>query len=265
MKRMLSDVVLTERDDYWFKNYLSVPEEHELEVKKLQARDNRSFMFQNQPELQRELFDKQYELQKQRDEASLLDKAKASKQVQLSKKIIDHSDYEKEDGYKNSQEFVSQVKMELGLNDTEEDALYYAKNPQHTADLIASFKESRETHKLINSVLTEKEQFFAENMNLVPPIAFILVIFIYITYKLFQSIKTTISSRLKEYHEIITTKPELPVAITEDEVMRATLKKAVDEDTEDSKELQELINKAVARGDTETAQSLLKILERRKK
>lgn len=52
--------------------------------------------------------------------------------------------------------------------------------------------------------------------------------------------------------------------IAEDEAIRATVNKAVNEDTEDGKELQELINKAVAKGDTETAQSLLAILERRK-
>jgi hypothetical protein len=42
------------------------------------------------------------------------------------------------------------------------------------------------------------------------------------------------------------------------------VKKAIENDIDEAKELQELINKAVAKGDTETAQSLLAILERQK-
>lgn len=52
--------------------------------------------------------------------------------------------------------------------------------------------------------------------------------------------------------------------IAEDEAIRATVKKAIENDIDEAKELQELINKAVAKGDTETAQSLLAILERQK-
>lgn len=52
--------------------------------------------------------------------------------------------------------------------------------------------------------------------------------------------------------------------IAEDEAIRATVKKAIENDIDEAKELQELINKAVTKGDTETAQSLLSILERQK-
>ena len=51
--------------------------------------------------------------------------------------------------------------------------------------------------------------------------------------------------------------------IAEDEAIRATVKKSL-QDSDDTTELQELINKAVAKGDTETAQALLSILNNKK-
>jgi len=49
--------------------------------------------------------------------------------------------------------------------------------------------------------------------------------------------------------------------IAEDEAIRATVKKTI-ENSDDTSELQELINKAVAKGDTETAQALLAIMNK---
>lgn len=52
--------------------------------------------------------------------------------------------------------------------------------------------------------------------------------------------------------------------IAEDEAIRATVNKAVKENDDELGKLQDLINKAVGRGDTETAKALLEILEKKK-
>lgn len=50
--------------------------------------------------------------------------------------------------------------------------------------------------------------------------------------------------------------------IAEDEAIRATVQKSMKE-SDDTEVLQDLINKAVAKGDTETAKTLLNILDKR--
>jgi len=53
--------------------------------------------------------------------------------------------------------------------------------------------------------------------------------------------------------------------IEEDEIIRTNIKKSLnDEQTNEIEDLQEIINNALAKGDTETAQSLLKILNKKK-
>lgn len=54
--------------------------------------------------------------------------------------------------------------------------------------------------------------------------------------------------------------------IAEEESIRANVKKTIDDSEDDELEdLQNLINKAVAKGDSETAKALLKILNKKKK
>lgn len=52
--------------------------------------------------------------------------------------------------------------------------------------------------------------------------------------------------------------------IAEDEAIRATVNKAVKENDDELGKLQDLINNAVAKGDTETAKALVEILEKKK-
>ncbi len=109
-----------------------------------------------------------------------------------------------------------------------------------------------------SSIQGGKSSFIARDLSIVTASLiglWIVAIFIYQLYTKAKNTAKTIQLRAHEYKV---------QKIAEDEAIRTTVKKAVDEDSEDSKELQELINKAVSKGETETAQSLLAILERRK-
>jgi len=75
-----------------------------------------------------------------------------------------------------------------------------------------------------------------------------------------QQAKEKIAEMKKEYNQQKIQK------IAEEESIRATVKKSIDTaEDDDLDELQELINKAVAKGDSEMAQALLKILKKKKK
>jgi hypothetical protein len=74
---------------------------------------------------------------------------------------------------------------------------------------------------------------------------------------IFNNIKETADKVQERVHEYRVQKT------AEDEAIRATVKKSL-QDSDDTNDLQELINKAVAKGDTETAQALLSILNNKK-
>jgi len=90
-----------------------------------------------------------------------------------------------------------------------------------------------------------------------------LIIFgIYVSFLIIRGIirkskkmATTASERIHEYRV---------QKIAEDEAIRATVNKAVRENDNELDKLQNLINNAVAKGDTETAKALLEILEKQK-
>jgi hypothetical protein len=90
-----------------------------------------------------------------------------------------------------------------------------------------------------------------------------LVIFgIYISFLIIRGIirkskqiASTASERIHEYRV---------QKIAEDEAIRSTVSKAVRENDNELDKLQNLINNAVAKGDTETARALLEILEKQK-
>lgn len=69
-----------------------------------------------------------------------------------------------------------------------------------------------------------------------------------------KNVSDTAQERLHEYRV---------QKIAEDEAIRVTVKKSL-ESSDDTNELQELINNAVAKGDTETAQALLVVLNNKK-
>jgi hypothetical protein len=94
--------------------------------------------------------------------------------------------------------------------------------------------------------------------TLIPLIGIIPIIYygIKLMFKkrtLLETIKNVSDTAQERVHEYRVQK------IAEDEAIRATVKKSM-ENSDDTSELQELINKAVAKGDTETAQALLEIL-----
>ena len=102
------------------------------------------------------------------------------------------------------------------------------------------------------------------NQKLVLEVGIIaLVIFgIYILFLIIRGIirkskkmATTASERIHEYRI---------QKIAEDEAIRTTVNKAVRENDDELDKLQNLINNAVAKGDTETAKALLEILEKQK-
>jgi len=175
MDRILSRVVPIESDSEWYKTVIKVSDEDALEIRKERAIGDRSFMFENMGEKQEELFQQEYDLQREREESSLSETMLAGATqwhmntmagALLEKwgvgsdllETINSGDYEQMQGYKNTQEFVSQKKLELGLNNTEEDALFSAKNPQHTDDLLRSFKTKRNAEEFINKTLTTTQQ-----------------------------------------------------------------------------------------------------------
>lgn len=76
----------------------------------------------------------------------------------------------------------------------------------------------------------------------------------YFIYKT-KSLASSTSERLHEYRV---------QKIAEDEAIRATVNKAVKDNDGELDQLQNLVNNAVAKGDTETAKALLEILEKQK-
>lgn len=90
----------------------------------------------------------------------------------------------------------------------------------------------------------------------------LVILGIYISFLIIRGIirkskkmATAASERIHEYRV---------QKIAEDEAIRSTVKKAVRENDDELDKLQNLINNAVAKGDTETAKALLEILEKQK-
>ncbi len=101
--------------------------------------------------------------------------------------------------------------------------------------------------------------------NLLLKIILLIIIFIIIFYSIKSLIKISkkkISQGKEKLKEIEKQREEKRVRkIAEEESIRASVKKSIDESkNDDLEELQKLINKAVEKGDSETAQALLKIL-----
>jgi hypothetical protein len=112
-----------------------------------------------------------------------------------------------------------------------------------------------------NNIESDKQQKATyEAMIVIGGIISIVIAFFilkFIIKKVRQSVSDVSKKAGDKLHEYRVQK------IAEDEAIRATVKKSM-ENSNDTSELQELINKAVAKGDTETAQALLSILNNRK-
>lgn len=85
-----------------------------------------------------------------------------------------------------------------------------------------------------------------------------LVVIFFIIKALLRKLKNITSKTSERIHEYRVQK------IAEDEAIRATVNKAVQENDGELDKLQSLINNAVSKGDTETAKALLEILEKQK-
>lgn len=108
------------------------------------------------------------------------------------------------------------------------------------------------------SINSQKRSLISKDISIILASLFGLWIVVMFIYGIYTRAKIKASELKIRAHEYKVQK------IAEDEAIRATVKKAIENDIDEAKELQELINKAVAKGDTETAQSLLAILKRRK-
>jgi hypothetical protein len=86
----------------------------------------------------------------------------------------------------------------------------------------------------------------------------VLILFLIIR-TLYQQAKKVYKGTSKRIHAYRVQK------ISEDEAIRTTVNKAIMENDDEYTKLQNLINNAVAKGDTETAKALLEILEKQKK
>lgn len=131
----------------------------------------------------------------------------------------------------------------------------YVKEYQIVYDknLLQKVKEKCES-----SINSQKRSLISKDISIILASLFGLWIVIMFIYGIYTRAKIKASELKIRAHEYKVQK------IAEDEAIRATVKKAIENDIDEAKELQELINKVVAKGDTETAQSLLAILERRK-
>lgn len=213
-------------------------------------------------------FDNEEKLFKSRNKASTVTKMEAMRQIYDD--ANNNSEISFDDKYKEQQGFrkniltptmVYDMLVPLGGQEQDIKNVYErAKSEEHLTALIAETTDKIKRREVQNEILTEGEQNFARVASLIFSlkglfVSLLLLIFFYILYKQLKNLLEAIKQRVCKYKV---------QKIAEDEAIRATVNKAVNEDTEDGKELQELINKAVAKGDTETAQSLLAILERRK-
>jgi len=96
-------------------------------------------------------------------------------------------------------------------------------------------------------------------------LAYIILIIIF--YKILKAVISKIYKKTKQsMTDIQNKRQEIKIKkIEEDEIIRANIKKSIhDKQNNEIEDLQEIINSALAKGDTETAQSLLKILNNKK-
>lgn len=97
-----------------------------------------------------------------------------------------------------------------------------------------------------------------------------ILVGLYITFLIIKKVKNLIRIKIAQGKEklkdIEKQKAEKRIRdIAEEESIRSSIKKSIDESKDDDlEELQNLINKAVAKGDSDTAQALLKILNNKK-
>ncbi|MDB2562202.1 hypothetical protein N9X61_01210 [Sulfurimonas sp.] len=136
-------------------------------------------------------------------------------------------------------------------------------------------KEARESGSfeelinLKNKLEAERidRQYMLEN-NIYTYIYFMLSIGIIIYFypqiaRVFTKLFSKYNNWRKKKEKI--TRDKKIMEITEEESIRASVKKSIDKSEDDELEdLQNLINKAVAKGDSETAEALLKILDKKK-
>jgi hypothetical protein len=142
--------------------------------------------------------------------------------------------------------------------------IVYYKNEKsiHTVTYDIKFIESFE------KVVKEFEQEYKSSVRWnIFWVTLAYILFIIILYKILKAVIPKIYHKTKQsVNELQKKKQENKrKKIEEDEIIRANIKKTInDEQKNEIEGLQEIINNALAKGDTETAQALLKILNNKK-
>lgn len=182
--------------------------------------------------------------------------------------------------YNNAILIVDNHKIELSYSDIDDEIHFFGlidqveismlKNAEHINILLSNDYSSQKYSVEFNPTLDEIENECNQSIEnekkqviiiriILFFIIFVLMIFAYkMIKKILNKTKKTISSFNEKLHESKVRR------ISEDEAIRSTVKKSIDE-SDDLSELQNLINKAVSKGDNETAKALLEILEKKKK
>ncbi|MGB5964150.1 MAG: hypothetical protein WBG65_01320 [Sulfurimonadaceae bacterium] len=125
--------------------------------------------------------------------------------------------------------------------------------------LIDREKSLRSLNECKQQIESDKQQRYLLIALLIVAVLGGLVTMYYIIKKIIKKIKKEAKNASEKYEQHKIRK------IAEDESIRSSVKKSIDESDDDElKSLQDLINKAVSKGDSETAQALLKILNSKK-
>lgn len=130
-------------------------------------------------------------------------------------------------------------------------------------DIINAKEEwTKSVNNCLEQIEKDRKEIYTKWLVSLVAIIFAIIIAIRIIKALIKISKNKISQGKNKLKEIEKQKEEKRVRkIAEEESIRASVKKSIDESkNDDLEELQNLINKAVEKGDSETAQALLKIL-----